>query len=117
MTKKKEQLYEGMYILNAGLSEEAKGKALEKLKEQIVSHGGKVEKVHDWGRRRLAYEIGGKREGYYYILYFVAPTEAKKELFREYSLNEDLLRYMTLQVEEVVDEIKFKPLIEQQQQL
>ena len=71
MTKKQEnQLYEGMYILNATLSEEARKKALEKITKGIESRGGKIEKVHDWGRRKLAYEIEGRREGYYYILYF-----------------------------------------------
>ncbi len=113
MTKNRSQLYEGMYILNAGLSEEARGKALDKLKEEISSNGGEIHKVHDWGRRRLAYEVEGKREGHYLLLYFTAPTACLKELWHGYHLNEDLLRFMTLQAENVPEEIKFKPLGEQ----
>jgi small subunit ribosomal protein S6 len=110
MTKVREQLYEGMYILNAALSDEARGKAVEKLQNQITEKGGEIKKVLDWGRRRLAYDIDGKREGHYFIFYFQAPTQAIDELWREYHLNEDLIRWMTLTAEEVREAIVFKPL-------
>ena len=108
--KTKEQLYEGMYILSAALSDDAKAKALDKLEEQITAQGGRVEKRIDWGRKRLAYEVEGKREGHYYLLYFRAPTSAINELWSGYHLNEDLLRFMTKRTETVPEEIKFKPL-------
>lgn len=110
MSKSHKQLYEGMYILNAGLSDDARTKALEKLEQQIAGKGGEVKKVHDWGRRRLAYEIDGKREGHYYILYFELPTSAMKEVWDEYHLNEDLVRFMTVTAEEVRETIEFKQL-------
>lgn len=106
--KGKEQLYEGMYVLRANLSEEARQRALERLHNEIVERGGEVRKVHDQGRRRLAYEIDGNREGYYYLLYFTAPTSAISDLWREYHLNEDLLRFITLTVDKVMDVIEFK---------
>ncbi len=108
--KEKQQLYEGMYILSAALSEDARAGALQKLQEEITSHGGAVEKTLEWGRRRLAYEVEGKREGHYYLLYFRAPTSAISELWSGYGLNPDLLRYMTTRTDTVLDEIKFKPL-------
>ena len=110
MTKTREQLYEGMYILSAALSDEARGKAIDKLQAQIAEQGGEVKKVHDWGRRRLAYEIEGKREGHYFIFYFTCPTTAIDELWRDYHLNEDLVRWMTLTADEVRETIEFKPL-------
>jgi small subunit ribosomal protein S6 len=113
MKEQKQQLYEGMYILSAHLSEEARGKALEKIKEQIVSRGGAILKVHDQGRRRLAYEIERHREGYYYLMYFTLPPDALAELWEEYRRNEDLVRYLTIKAEKVVEEIKFKQLPEQ----
>lgn len=110
MTKKKEQLYEGMYILLSSLSDDARGKALDKITAGIEKFGGQVHKVHDRGRQKLAYEIKGKREGHYYVLYFTAPTDCIKTLWRDYHLNEDLLRFVTMQADEVKETIEFKQL-------
>jgi small subunit ribosomal protein S6 len=114
MEKKRTQLYEEMYILNAALSEEAKDKAVEKLKQQILSLGGEIHHIHDWGRRRLAYPIDGKREGHYFILYFTIDTQAMKELWRACQLNEDLIRHMPVCVDKVCTKIEFKPLVLQE---
>ncbi len=103
-------LYEGMYILNATLSEDARQKALDKVRGGIVERKGEVLKTFDQGRRRLAYEINGKKEGHYYVLYFSVPSSAIKEMWKEYHLNEDLVRFLTLQVDEVPEKIEFKPL-------
>jgi len=111
MKKERKNLYEGMYVINSTLSEEARGRAIEKIEGQIVDAGGEIHKRHDWGRRKLAYEIDGKREGNYYILYFSAPTQAITELWKEYHLNEDLVRFVTLRTEKVAEEIEFKPLV------
>ncbi len=110
MKKEKTQLYEGMYIVSSTLSEDARNKALERITNSITSRGGEVHKVHDQGRKKLAYEIEGKKEGYYFLIYFSLPTSVIDDLWREYQLNEDLIRFMTLRAEEVLEEIKFKPL-------
>ncbi|MDR3624335.1 MAG: 30S ribosomal protein S6 [Chlamydiales bacterium] len=107
-----EGLYEGMYILSATLSEDARQKALEKIKTGILSRGGEILKLHEQGRRRLAYEINGRREGFYFLLYFTVKSPAIAELWREYHLNEDLIRFMTLRTESVMEKIEFKPLEE-----
>ena len=106
------QLYEGMYILNASLSEDARQKCLERITSGITERGGKIEKVHDQGRKKLAYELRGLREGYYFLLYFTAPGSALAELWREYHLNEDLLRFLTLKADSVRETIEFKQLPE-----
>ena len=113
MPKERKQLYEGMYILSTTLSDEARQKALEKITAGITDRGGVMEKLHDQGRRKLAYEINGRREGHYYVLYFTAPSTIMKDLWRDYHLNEDLVRFITLRAEEVVDKIEFKPLLEE----
>jgi small subunit ribosomal protein S6 len=113
MTKKKKtQLYEGMYILNATLSEDARQKALEKILSGITNQGGEVHKIHEQGKKKLAYELRGKREGYYYLLYFSLDTASIAELWSDYHLNEDLLRFMTLSAEKIVEKIEFKPLVQ-----
>lgn len=112
MRRERKQLYEGMYIVSATLSDDARQKMVERLKGQITEFGGEVRKVFDWGRRRLAYAIDGRKEGYYFIFYFTAPTHSLTELWREYHLNEDLVRFMTLRAEEVPEKIEFKQLAE-----
>ena len=109
-----ENLYEGMYILSATLSEDARSKALDRIQNGITSRGGKIEKIHNQGRKRLAYGIDGHREGYYYILYFTVNPSAISELWQEYHLNEDLVRFITLRADKVMDKIEFKTLEEAQ---
>lgn len=110
--KQKSQLYEGLYIINARLSEGAREKAIERIQKGIVDRGGEILKIHDQGRKRLAYEIEGNREGHYVLLYFKAPTSLIDQVWKEYQLNEDLLRFMTLRAEEVMEKIEFKPIVE-----
>ena len=104
------QLYEGMYIISSSLSEDARVKALARITSSIEEHGGKIEKTHDWGRRKLAYSIDRKKEGHFYILYYTLPSSQMKELWEEYKRNEDLLRFMTTQADEVKEKIEFKSL-------
>lgn len=111
MAKQRSQLYEGIYILSATLSEDARKKALDRITSQVTESGGEVHKIFDQGRKKFAYEINKKRDGYYYLIYFTAPTSAIKEYWKEYHLNEDLVRFMTVQVESVPEEITFKSLV------
>ena len=113
MTKQRKHLYEGMYILSATLSDDARQKALEKVSQGISSRNGEVHKIFDQGRKKLSYEINGRREGYYYLLYFSIPTKHMNEIWREYHLNEDLIRFLTLRAESVPEKIEFKPLIQE----
>ena len=114
MTKKRKGFYEGMYILSAALSDESRKKAFEKITDGIVQKEGQILKIFDQGRRKLAYEIDGKREGHYYVLYFEAPTLIVQELWKEYHLHEDMIRFMTMRVESVPETLEFKSLKQQQ---
>lgn len=108
MAKLKKQLYEGIYILSAMLSEESRKKAFEKITDGILEKGGEIHKIHERGRSRLAYEIDGKREGFYYVLYFSAPTAAVAQLWKDYQLHEDLIRFMTMKADAVLETLEFK---------
>lgn len=114
MKQETANLYEGMYILSAQLSEDLRTKAFDKIKAAITSRGGEVVKIHDQGRRRLAYEINKQKEGYYYLVYFTLEPRFIDELWQEYKHNENLVRFITLRAEKVLDELKFKQLPEQQ---
>ncbi|MBI5345665.1 MAG: 30S ribosomal protein S6 [Chlamydiae bacterium] len=110
MEKDKNRLYEGMYILNATLSEDARKKAIEKITAGITQRKGQIHKMHEMGKRKLAYEINGKREGFYYVIYFSIDTPHINELWKEYHLHEDLIRFMTLNAECVKETLEFQPL-------
>ena len=107
-------LYEGMYVISAALNDDARNKALDKILNGITSRDGEIVKIHDQGRRRLAYTINGHREGHYYVIYFNLKPAAINELWQEYHLNEDLVRFITLRTDEVMEKIEFKALAEQQ---
>lgn len=110
MRRQRNGLYEGMYILSATLSNESRKKAFDKITEGITQKGGEIQKIHDQGRKKLCYEIKGKKEGHYYVVYFTAPTQAITELWKEYHLHEDLLRFMTMRTEQVLESLEFSPI-------
>ncbi|MEX0961508.1 MAG: 30S ribosomal protein S6 [Simkaniaceae bacterium] len=104
------QLYEGMYIISATLSEDARKKAIEKITKSIEEKGGEIRSLIDWGRRKFAYQIQKRKEGFYYIVYFALCPKIMPEVWEEYKLNEDLVRFMTLKADEAFEKIEFKPL-------
>ena len=101
-----------MYILSATLSEDARKKALDKILDGITEKGGSIRKVLEIGRRKLAYTIEKRREGYYYLIYFNIIPSAISHLWEEYQLHEDLLKYMTSCCSEadILESFEFKPL-------
>ena len=103
MNSEKKRLYEGMFIINSGLSEDARKKTLEIVTKLIEERGGVLKKIHEMGKRRLAYEINKKREGFYYLLYFDFPSKYILEITKELHLNEDLIRFIILKAEEVLE--------------
>src|SRR3990170_4947218 len=112
MVKQQRHLYEGMYILSATLSDDARQKALEKITTGITGRSGEIHKLFDQGRRKLAYEINGRREGHYFILYFSTLTKNLADMWKEYHLNEDLVRFLTLRTPVVPEKIEFKQLMQ-----
>lgn len=86
--------YETMIIFDAVLSEEERNASLEKFKELIAANGT-IEKVDEWGKRKLAYEIDKKPEGYYVLIDFESKTDFIKELDRVYNITDAIMRTMT----------------------
>jgi small subunit ribosomal protein S6 len=71
------------------------------MKTLIEGGGGTVAKIEYWGLRNLSYRIKKNRKGHYSLLAIDAPAEAVKEMERQLSLNEDVLRYLTVRVDEL----------------
>ncbi len=91
--------YELGVILKAGLEEEAQKAEFEKIHELIARFGGSVDKVDDWGRRRLGYEIQKQTEGFYSFITFTAPTEAPAEIESRLRITESILRFLIISQE------------------
>ncbi len=90
--------YEIAYIADPELDEQALGALEDKVKGWVEVAGGQVTKVDRWGRRRLAYPIRKRMDGFYVILEARLPARASLPLERDLRLTEQVLRYMiTLQ--------------------
>lgn len=88
------RLYELMFITRPDLDEEKVASIASKYQDIITSAGGQVKKQDKWGKRRLAYEIDGQREGVYVLLTFEGEPALTKELDRLMKIDADLLRHM-----------------------
>jgi small subunit ribosomal protein S6 len=84
--------YELMVILDAELEERTVAPSLDRFLNVVRQGGGTVDKVDIWGRRRLAYDINKKSEGIYAVVDMTAEPAVAKELDRQLSLNEAVLR-------------------------
>jgi small subunit ribosomal protein S6 len=84
--------YEIMIILDPNLEEKTVQPSLDQFMKVVTDDGGKVEKTDIWGKRRLAYPIEKKPEGYYAIVDLTAEPNTVLELDRQLNLNEGILR-------------------------
>ena len=99
--------YEMIYIIDTGLEEAARKELIEKVSALITANGGEIEKVDEtWGKRRLAYAIDYKTEGWYVLVTFKAPAELPRELERNLQINENVLRYLVVKLEEKRSAVK-----------
>ena len=103
--------YELTYIIDATLEETARKELIEKISNLIVANGGEVEKVDEtfWGKRRLAYAIDYKTEGWYVLVNFQANPELPRELERNLQINENILRYLVVKLVEKRSAVKPRP--------
>ena len=92
--------YEVMVILDADLDEDAIRAAVGRWLELIESHGAVRGSVDYWGKRRLAYEIRKRTEGYYVVIQARAEPAAMAELGRVLSLADEVIRHKVLRIPE-----------------
>jgi small subunit ribosomal protein S6 len=90
------RVYESAVLINAALEDEQIQSIISHIKEIIVSSGGEIKDVEDWGRKRLAYMVKRSKIGYYVIFRFNAPPNIITKLERYYKLDESILRFITI---------------------
>ena len=91
--------YESMYILKPDLEDEAKDALVAKFQDIVKNGGGEIEKVDEWGKRKLAYPINYIGEGYYVLMYFSAPAELPAELERNYRITDEVMRFIVINLD------------------
>ena len=94
-------LYEHVLIARQDISAQQAETLNEELKALIEGAGGHIAKIEYWGLRNLTYRIKKNRKGHCSLLAIDAPAPAVKEMERQLSINEDVLRFMTVKVEEL----------------
>ena len=94
-------LYECVLIARQDIATTQVETLVEEFANVITANGGQVSKKEFWGLRNIAYRMKKNRKGHYVLLNVDAPSAAVKELERQMSINEDILRYLTIRVEEL----------------
>ena len=100
--------YETMLITSAALDEEATAALVGKFKS-LIEANGTIDSIDEWGKRRLAYPINYKTEGYYVLVNYTAEASVPKEIERNLQISDSILRYLTVKVEEKRSNVKPRP--------
>lgn len=91
--------YESAVIINAALDDEQIEGEVSRLKEHIINFGGEILDVDKVGRKRLAYVVNKSKIGYYAIFRFSAPSIIVAKLERIFTLDENILRFLTIKLD------------------
>ena len=94
---KENRIYETTFIVNATLEDLQIDVIIEKVKEMIIKNGGEIRALEKWGRKRLAYPVKKKNNGFYMFIEFSAPGDVIAKLERYYQLEEQIIRYLSIQ--------------------
>jgi len=94
-------LYEHIYLARQDVSQQQVEDLTAQLSEILANNGGKVAKSEYWGLKGLSYRIRKNRKAHYTLLNIEAPAAAVTEMERQMRINEDILRFMTVRVDEL----------------
>lgn len=94
-------LYEHVFLARQDLAQAQVDALAENAKAIVEANQGKVTKVENWGLRSLAYKIAKNRKAHYVMLNIEAPAGVVAELERQTQIHEDVIRYMTIKVDEL----------------
>ena len=92
--------YETLFVIDPDLTEEGTRAMVEKFTKLITDNGGEIESVDEWGKRRLAYPINDKPEGYYVLVNFKSETSLPSEMERIFNITEGIMRSIVIRHEE-----------------
>ncbi|MAS05403.1 MAG: 30S ribosomal protein S6 [Ahrensia sp.] len=93
--------YEHVFLARQDISSQQAEELVAHFKGILEERGGKVEKVESWGLKSLQYRINKNRKAHFSMLNIDAPADAVQEMERQMRIHEDVLRYMTIRVDEL----------------
>jgi small subunit ribosomal protein S6 len=94
-------LYECVLIARNDVTQQQVEAVADAVATQLETDGGTIQKREYWGLRSLSYRIKKNRKGHYMLLGLDAPPASVREIERQLGLNEDVLRFMTIRVDEI----------------
>lgn len=94
----KKGVYESAILINAALDDQQIESIITRVKDLITNNNGEIREIENWGRKRLAYPVAKSKIGYYAIFRFDAPVDIVAKLERAYTLDEQILRFVTLKL-------------------
>ena len=97
-------LYETVLIARNDVTQQQVEQIADEIGVELETDGGAVKKREYWGLRGLSYRIKKNRKGHYMLLGLEAPSSAVLEMERQLTLNEDVLRFMTIRIDEISEE-------------
>lgn len=100
------RVYEELFIVRPDATDEEIDPVVEQLRSVITTGGGTLDKVDKWGVRKLAYRVQKRNEGYYILLQFSAGPEAVKEIERRLRVNDLVMKYITVRIDEKLKRIE-----------
>jgi small subunit ribosomal protein S6 len=94
--------YETIFILKADVSRESSESISTRVTDVVAREGGKLTRMENWGRRRLAYPVGKQKRGVYVYLKYIGKGGIVSELERNLRLQDDVIKYQTVKLREEV---------------
>ncbi len=91
--------YSSIAVIDSLLKPDEIDGTIDKIERNIKNNGGEIIEVDRWGKKRLAYEVKKRQYGFYVEFYFKASGSAIKVVDREYGLDENILRYLTIMLD------------------
>jgi small subunit ribosomal protein S6 len=100
------RIYEELFIVRPDATAEELDPLIEQVKGIVTATGGTLDKTEKWGVRRLAYRVMKQREGFYVLLQFTATAETVKEVERRLRVNDMVLKFITVRIDEKMKRIE-----------
>jgi small subunit ribosomal protein S6 len=91
--------YESIFIVRPSLTDDDTTKLIDKMKGVLEKTGASLQRLENWGKKKLAYEVKRERKGTFVYMYFTAKGDVVSELERAYRLEDSILKFMTIRLE------------------
>ena len=103
-----QRYYETIFITPPELSEDDVEKVITDVKDIFASRGAEVERIERWGRRRLAYPVKRRDEGWYVLLQVMGSGDAVQEVERRLRINDNVIKYLSVRLDDVAGAVAYR---------